>query len=388
MLSHIKVLDFSTLLPGPYASLLLADMGAEVLRIESPTRVDLVKHLPPVIGKTSAAHQYLNRSKKSIALDLKQSKSIDIVKKLIKEYDVILEQFRPEVMKKLGLDYETLSKINPKLIYCSITGYGQTGPYKDKAGHDLNYLAIAGISSYSKRKDQAPVPQGIQIADVAGGSLHAVIGILAAVTNRDQTGQGRFIDISMTDCAFTLNAISAAGAVTHNLLPQSESELLNGGSFYDYYQTADNRYMAVGSLEPKFYQGLCQVLACEDLKDFANEATKQPLIKSRFTKVFKTKTQQQWQTIFADLDLCVEPVLTMLEACEHPQLIARNMLSNVPHQQTGRQKQLSFPIKFSNFKANYQHVGKNLGEDSKAILSNMDYTDQDIEQLIQAGVVK
>ena len=184
MLSDVKILDLSTLLPGPYASMMLADLGAQVLRVDSPTRVDLVRELPPKIGDSSAAHQYLNRSKKSIALDLKQPEAIEIIKSLVKEYDVVLEQFRPGVMDRLGIGYKALKSINPKLIYCAITGYGQTGPYKDRAGHDLNYLAIAGISSYSKRKAQSPIPQGIQIADIAGGSLHSVIGILTALRHR------------------------------------------------------------------------------------------------------------------------------------------------------------------------------------------------------------
>ena len=152
MLSDIKILDLSTLLPGPYASMMLADLGAKILRVESPTRVDLVREMPPQLGGSSAAHQYLNRSKKSIALDLKQPEAIDIIKALVKEHDVVLEQFRPGVMDRLGIGYEALKAINPKIIYCAITGYGQTGPYKNRAGHDLNYLAIAGISSYSKRR--------------------------------------------------------------------------------------------------------------------------------------------------------------------------------------------------------------------------------------------
>jgi alpha-methylacyl-CoA racemase len=205
------VLDFSTLLPGPFASLLLADMGAEVLRIESPTRMDLLRVLPPHDRGVSASHAYLNRNKRSLALDLKQPEALEIVRQLVAEYDIVLEQFRPGVMERLGLGYEALKAINPKLIYVSITGYGQTGPYKDRAGHDINYLALSGVASYTGRQDSGPVPLGVQLADVGGGSLHAVVGLLAAVIARQHSGLGQYLDVSMTDCAFSLNAMAGAG---------------------------------------------------------------------------------------------------------------------------------------------------------------------------------
>ena len=210
-LSSLKVLDFSTLLPGPFASLLLADMGAEVLRVESPTRMDLLRVLPPHDGGVAASHAYLNRNKRGIALDLKQQAAVEVVKQLVLEYDIVLEQFRPGVMDKLGVGYEALKAINPKLIYVSITGYGQTGPYKDRAGHDINYLALSGIADQTGRLDSGPLPLGIQAADIAGGSLHGVMGLLAAVIQRQHTGQGQYVDISMTDCAFSLHAMAGAG---------------------------------------------------------------------------------------------------------------------------------------------------------------------------------
>ncbi|MEY8215332.1 MAG: CaiB/BaiF CoA-transferase family protein [Colwellia sp.] len=387
MLSDVKILDLSTLLPGPYASMMLADLGANVLRVESPTRVDLVREMPPKIGDSSVAHQYLNRSKKSIALDLKQPEAIEIIKSLVKEYDVVLEQFRPGVMNRLGIGYEALKAINPKIIYCAITGYGQTGPYKDRAGHDLNYLAIAGISSYSKRKEQSPIPQGIQIADVAGGSLHGVIGILTALHHRQRTGEGQMIDISMTDCAFALNGMSGAGALAGNDVPAAESHLLNGGTFYDYYQTSDGRYLSIGSLEPKFFSGLCQLLDLEHLLPLVNEPSAQQQIKDCFTQAFKQKTYDQWQAIFIDLDLCVEPVLNLKEASEHPQIVARDMIVDVPHPQTGVQKQLGCPIKFSMYQTEYQQAGGKVGADGKQILTELGFSSSRITALEKDGVV-
>lgn len=387
MLSDVKILDLSTLLPGPYASMMLADLGADVLRVESATRVDLVRELAPKIGNSSAAHQYLNRSKKSIALDLKKPEAIEIIKALVKEYDVVLEQFRPDVMNRLGIGYEALKAINPKIIYCAITGYGQTGPYKDRAGHDLNYLAIAGISSYSKRKEQAPIPQGIQIADVAGGSLHGVIGILAALHHRQRTGEGQMIDISMTDCAFALNGMSGAGTLAGNDIPTSESHLLNGGSFYDYYQTSDGRFLSVGSLEPKFFSGLCQLLELEHLLPLANNTAAQQKIKDSFTQSFKQKTYDQWKAIFISVDLCVEPVLNLKEASENPQIVARNMVVDVPHSETGVQKQLACPIKFSMYQTHYQQAGGEIGADGKEVLTKLGLSNSKITTLEKNSVV-
>lgn len=388
MLSDIKVLDLSTLLPGPYASMMLADMGAQVLRVESPDRVDLVRELEPMIGDSSAAHQYLNRSKRSIALDLKQAEAIAIVHQLVKEYDIVLEQFRPGVMDRLGIGYEALKAINPRLIFCSITGYGQTGPYKDRAGHDLNYLALSGVSSYSHRADQPPVPLGIQVADVAGGSLHSVIGILTAIHHREKTGEGQMIDISMTDAAFALNGMSGAGALAGQKQPQAEAELLNGGSFYDYYETRDGRYLSVGSLEPKFFGGLFNLIERPELKSLVTQPAPQQQLKDSLKNIFKEKTFSQWQAIFAASDLCVEPVLNLTEASDHPQLKARDMVVDVPHPDSGTQKQIGCPIKFSGYTATYREAGGKVGSHGRQVLEELGLQISEIESLVRQKVVK
>ena len=388
MLSDIKVLDLSTLFPGPYASMMLADKGAQVLRVESPDRVDLVRELDPMIGDSSAAHQYLNRSKRSIALDLKQTEAIAIVHQLVKEYDIVLEQFRPGVMDRLGIGYEALKAINPRLIFCSITGYGQTGPYKDRAGHDLNYLALSGISSYSHRSGQPPVPLGIQVADVAGGSLHSVIGILAAIHHREKTGEGQMIDISMTDAAFALNGMSGAGCLAGQKQPEAETELLNGGSFYDYYETRDGRYFSVGSLEPKFFSGLFELIERPELKSLVTGPAPQQQLKDSLKGIFKEKTFSQWQAIFAATDLCVEPVLNLTEASEHPQLQARDMVIDVPHPESGTQKQIGCPIKFSAFTATYKEAGGKVGSHGRQVLEELGLQASEIESLVSQKTVK
>lgn len=348
-LTSLRILDFSTLLPGPYATMLLADMGAEVLRIEAPDRVDLTKVMPPFDGKFSTAFSYLTRGKQTLPLNLKQAESVERVKELVKDYDIVIEQFRPGVMDRLGIGYETLKAINPRLIYCAITGYGQTGPYRDRAGHDINYLALAGVSSHCGRADSGPPPLGIQVADVAGGSHHAVMGILAAVVQRQQTGEGQFIDISMTDAAFAMNAMAGAACLAGGQEQAPESALLNGGSFYDYYHTGDNRWLSIGSLEPQFSARLLDTLGLSEMRGYAlsQEPEKQRELKSALREKIAEKSLAEWQEIFADQDACVEPVLTISEAAEHPQLKARGMVVEVDRGDGVMQKQLGAPLKFA-----------------------------------------
>ncbi|WP_303284825.1 CaiB/BaiF CoA-transferase family protein [Marinobacter sp. SS8-8] len=369
-LTSLKVLDFSTLLPGPYATMLLADMGADVLRVEAPDRVDLIRVMPPHDAGVSTAHGFLNRGKNSLALNLKEEGSADKVLALVKDYDIVIEQFRPGVMDRLGIGYEALKAVNPSLIYCSITGYGQTGPYKDRAGHDINYLSLAGVSSHCGRADSGPPPMGIQIADVAGGSHHAVMGILAAVIHRQQTGEGQFVDVSMTDAAFALNAMSGAACLAGGQEQKPESSLLNGGSFYDYYQTSDGRWLSVGSLEPQFSARLCDTLGIPDMKSDAlsQKPEHRQRLKAALKERIASKTLAEWQEVFAGQDACVEPVLTISEAAEHPQLKAREMVIGVDRGDGTQQRQIGFPIKFEKTPSTTSRIGKMLGADNDEFL--------------------
>lgn len=364
-LKGLKILDFSTLLPGPFATLYLADLGGEVVHIESPTRPDLVRLLPPYANGQSTAHNYLNRNKQSVALDLKDSKSIELIKQKISEYDVLVEQFRPDVMRRLGLDYQTLSEINPRLIYCSITGYGQTGFMKNKAGHDINYVALSGIAGHSGRQQSGPPPMGIQIADVAGGSLHAVIAILSAVIERQRSGLGQYIDISMTDCVLTMNSMAAAAVLAGGEQQQPEQEHLNGGTFYDYYETLDGRYLSVGSLEPQFMSGLANILDLPILleKGASYDSADREVVKRAIREKILGKRLDEWQAIFADLDVCVEPVRTLNEALNSELAQQRNWVVQVPVDQNSQQTepQMACPIKFSRSRAQYKYIGQALG---------------------------
>lgn len=386
-LASLKVLDFSTLLPGPFASLMLADMGADVLRIESPTRMDLLRVLPPHDQGTSASHAYLNRNKRSLALDLKQAEALEIVRELVKGYDIVLEQFRPGVMERLGLGYDALKAINPRLIYVSITGYGQTGPYKDRAGHDINYLALAGVASYTGRRDSGPLPLGIQLADVGGGSLHTVVGLLAAVIARQQSGVGQYLDVSMTDCSFSLNAMAGAGYLACGVEPEWESHVLNGGSFYDYYRSRDGRWMSVGSLEPAFMQRLCEALGRPELAAQGLKPEQQPALKQALQVEFEKRSFEELCELFAGVDACVEPVLTLSEAVAHPQLKARALVSQVPRGDGSSQAQIACPLRFSEGLPAPRHIGAAVGAHSDDVLAELGFSAQRIADLRRSKVV-
>ncbi|PWU26248.1 MULTISPECIES: CaiB/BaiF CoA-transferase family protein [unclassified Pseudomonas] len=388
-LASLKVLDFSTLLPGPFASLLLADMGAQVLRVESPTRMDLVRVLPPHDEGVSASHAYLNRNKRSIALDLKRPEAVEVVKQLVREYDIVLEQFRPGVMDKLGVGYEALKAINPKLIYVSITGYGQTGPYRDRAGHDINYLALAGVASYTGRRDTGPLPLGVQLADLAGGSLHGVMGLLAAVIHRQQTGEGQQVDVSMTDCAFSLNGMAGAGYLACGVEPGMETQALNGGSFYDYYRTRDGRWFSVGSLEPQFMQQFCAAIGRPELaaRGLSPKAEEQQVLKREIAIEFEKRDFADWCERFAAVDACVEPMLPLSEAVEHPQIQARGLVTEVPRGDGRSQRQMACPIRFSAGLPAPRHIGAAAGAHSAEVLAELGYSDEQVAALKAAKVI-
>ena len=392
-LNNLKILDFSTLLPGPYATMILADLGADIIRIEAPHRPDLVRLLPPFSPDgQSAQHSLLNRSKRSLGLNLKTAAAPEIIKQLItrQKYDIIVEQFRPGVMERLGVGYEQLKEECPSLIFCSLTGYDQSGTYKNRAGHDLNYLALSGLLSYYGRQSSQtpPPPPPMQVADVGAGSLHLVIGLLAAIIRRMSTGEGGQVDIAMHDGALAWNAVGAAKWLVGGENPQPEGELLNGGSFYDIYETKDGRYLSVAPLEPKFWHGFCQAIGREDLfKPGTNfDAAHQQTFKEEIQRAISGKTMSEWQAIFAQLDVCVEPVLTTEEALAHPQTLARHMIVAVPMQDKAQQ-QVGSPIKLSDHEPDYKFSGSALGQHSFEILTEIGYTNREIETLTANNVV-
>lgn len=387
-LDGLKVLDFSTLLPGPYATLMLADMGAEVLKISSPSKYDLVMDYGTRIEGTeiSACQAWLGRNKKTMFLNLKKPEAREIVQKLIMDYDIILEQFRPGVMEKLGLSYDALKAINPRLIYCSLTGYGQTGPMRDAAGHDINYMSRSGIISHAGRKADGPSLMNFQIADIAAGSLHSVIGILAAVYHRERTGHGQYIDVAMMDGCIPFNSLDGAEFLVSGRQPQREGELLNGGSMYDYYETLDGEYMSVGSLEPKFWQSLCRTLGRNDLIEGTVLPEDPEDVKRQLREIFRTRTKEEWVRVFSEADACVQPVLDLKEALrDDPQIREREMVVEVemPLQEGIRVRQMGTAIKLSETPCEYHFAGYPLGYHTREIIEQLGL---DYQKLSDEGV--
>ena len=326
---------------------------------------------------------------------------MEAVKKLVKEYDIVVEQFRPGVMKKLGIGYEELREINPRLIWCAITGYGQSGPVARAAGHDINYLARSGVAYAAGRKQGGPSLYNFQIADVAGGSMNAVCGILAAVYYRERTGKGQFIDISMQDCVVPFNSMDGASFFAGGQLPEREGGLLDGGGIYDYYETADGGYMSVGSLEPKFFAALCEGLGRPEWRDGAilktAEGTKEA--KETFRRIFRTRTRDQWTEVFRRLDACVEPVMSLEEVSRDPHLKARGMWPEVEVPRSSRPSdgpgdvggeaagpvrvtQMGDPLHLSECPPRYDHAGYPEGYHTEEILRTLGYSEDDIEEMV------
>ena len=379
-LKGLKILDFTTLLPGPYATMMLADMGAEVLRVLSGSRPDLAAFMPPFLpgNDLSCNIAYLGRGKRCLTLNLKIAGAVEIVHRLVKEYDIIIEQFRPGVMTKLGLGYEDLKVVNPSLIYCSLTGYGQTGPLKSRAGHDINYLARSGLMNYSGTKDKGPFLTGMQIADVASGSNNSVIGILAAVIHRKDTGKGQYIDISMTDGVMAFNAMTAAAYLGGAAEPQREQEFLNGGSLYDFYETKDGLYISFGGLEPQFFAALCRTIGREDLIPLGIIPPDLEKVKKEIREIFRQKTRDQWTEIFSQVDACVEPVLSLAEAIADENNLSRKMIVEFVLPSGEKLRQIANPIKFSATKPEYRSLGCPAGTHTREVLLEIGYTEEQI----------
>lgn len=381
-LDDLKILVFSTLLPGPYATLMLADMGAEVLKISSASRPDIVLDYPPFIGDTgvSASQAWLGRNKKTMFLNLKTGEGKAVVKELVKEYDIVLEQFRPGVMEKLGLGYEDLKAVNPKLIYCSLTGYGQTGPLRDAAGHDINYMSRSGIISQAGRRESGPSLMNFQIADIAVGSMNSVIGILAAVNYRKNTGKGQYIDVAMMDGCVPFNSLDGAGFLVSGKEPKREGERLNGGCIYDFYETKDGEYLSVGSLEPQFWSRFCTAIGREDLIEGTVYPPNIDEVKAEIRGILKTKTRDEWVEVFSHYDACVQPVLNLKEALlEDEQVKEREMVVDVklPLHEDVSVKQLATAVKLSECPCEYKFAGYPTGYHTKEVIEQlgMDYAE-------------
>ncbi|MEO8698846.1 MAG: CaiB/BaiF CoA-transferase family protein [Kofleriaceae bacterium] len=329
-LQGIKILDLSRLLPGPFLTMVLADMGADVVKVEDPRIGDYLRAIPPAKGGVSGRYLAVNRGKRSLALDLKAPAQRDALLKMVEQADVVVESFRPGVLAKLGIAYPTLAARNPKIIVCSISGYGQTGPYAHRAGHDLDYIALAGVLAMGGADGGAPMMPGVQIADLAGGALWGATAILAALVGRARTGKGAHLDISMTEGALALLA-AELGNLDCGARPTRGVETLNGGlACYGVYATKDERYLAVGALEPKFWIALNQAIGrTPNIAELVGKPAEQAKTRSELAAIFATKTAAEWNTALAAHDCCVELVLEPEDLAAHPLHQAREVFFTV-----------------------------------------------------------
>ena len=382
-LSGVRVLDLTRLLPGAMATLHLADLGADVVKIEDMDAGDYSRAMGRVRDGMSDSFRVLNRNKRAMRLDLKQARGRETFLRLAKSADVVVESFRPGVVARLGVGYEAVSAVNPRVVYCSISGYGQSGPYAQRAGHDINYVGYAGIVDQIGTAE-GPVVPNFQIADLVGGALVPVMGILAALLDARSSGKGRYVDVSMTDAALAHAVFPLLGLLEQGRPPARGSGMLDGGlPCYNVYRTKDGRFMAVGALERKFWVSLCGILDCPELGEkhivYGADAA---AVKQRIAKAFASRTQSEWTRVFADVDCCVSPVLSIEESLQNEQLRARGMISDADGV-----AQFALPLKLSEFEFGIARGAPAAGEHTDEVLREAGYGEADIAALRREGVI-
>ena len=385
-LQGITVLDLSRLLPGPFCSQMLADFGAEVIKVEDTGRGDYLRDFPPKLGKHSSLYYSVNRNKKSIKLDLKQPEGKEAFRRLVATSDVVLEGFRPGVMDKLGLGYEELKKVNPRIIYCAITGYGLSGPYKFAAGHDVNYLNYAGISSLFGEKDGKPAMGDIQIADIGGGAQMGVISILLALQARQHTGRGQLCDVAMMDGVVSWLPFVLGRLAVGEEASRGTGLLAGGYACYQVYPTKDGRYVSLGALEDKFWAAFCTRLGKEDFIPIQMDLPRQQEMIEEINAILSQKTQAEWVEFFAQDDICFSPVCTMKEAAHNPQVRHREMIYDTVVE--GKNIMLpGIPVKLSDTPGAIKATFPEQGEHSNEILGRLGYKAEEIAELAAKGII-
>lgn len=395
-LNGLKVLDLSRLLPGPFCSLLLGDLGADVLKVEDTGMGDYVRWAPPYVegvenSSRSAFFLALNRNKRSIRLDLKSEAGREVLLRLVRDADVLLESFRPGVLDRLGVGYDRLAQENPALVYCAITGYGQDGPYRDRAGHDMNYLGLGGMLALTGEAGGPPVQNAGQVADVGGGALMAAVGILAALRERERSGRGQFVDVSMTDGALSWLAMLAAQQLVAAPAdpPLRRGQLPLSGAFLCYrpYACADG-WVTFGALEPKFFGAWCRGVGREDLIEQQFQPPGSDAHRE-VEAVFASRTRDQWAEFAAEHDCCLEPLLELEEALESELTRAREMVVSLDQPGAAEPiRQLGLPIKLSRTPGEpTRSPGPVLGGDTDAVLAAAGYGAEEIAALKESGAV-
>jgi crotonobetainyl-CoA:carnitine CoA-transferase CaiB-like acyl-CoA transferase len=389
-LDGIRVLDLSRLLPGPYASSMLANFGAEVIKIERPGEGDYARDSHPQINGVGAVFETINRGKKSVALDLKYAKGKDAFLALVRKADIVIDGFRPGVMDGLGLGYKKLHRLNPKLIYAALTGYGQDGPYSNLAGHDLNYIALGGMLDLVGSTGGMPSIPGAQIADVAAGSLPTVIGILLALHSRKSTGKGQMVDIAMLDAVLGLLPGQVADYTATKRKPKRCNERLFGRyACYNIYPARNGRYLAVGALEPKFWKALCEALGRDDLiEDQYADGDRQQVVMAELTRVFQKKEIVEWMEIFEGKDVCVTEVRDVSHAVQDEHIRQRHMIVPTRTKDGGVYEQLGVFPKLSSTPGAVSGDSPARGEHTKEVLRSVGYTVKSIDELVKRKIAE
>jgi alpha-methylacyl-CoA racemase len=392
-LEGLRVLDLSRLLPGGFCSLLLADFGADVVKVEDTGTGDYVRWAPPFYeganeSARSALFLALNRGKRSIRLDLKADQGKEVLLRLARDADVLLESFRPGVLDRLGVGYERLRAENPGLVYCAITGYGLDGPNTARSGHDMNYLGLNGLLGLTGDAEGPPVQSAGQIADIGGGALMAVIGIMVALRERERSGEGQIVDCSMFDGALSWLALVAAEAMASGNAPKrGEVQLAGAITCYRPYRCADG-YVTLGALEPKFWKAFCLGVGREDLVNHAFDPPGSETHRA-VEEIFAQRTRSEWQAFASDHDCCLEPVLELDEALDSELVRAREMVTTLVQPGADREvRLLGVPIKLSRTPGDpARGPGPVLGEHTDEVLRAAGFDEQEIESLRESGVV-
>ena len=382
-LAGVVVLDLSRLLPGAYGSLLLADLGADIIKIEDLKGGDYMRWIPPLVDQYGVHYHATNRNKRSVGLDLAAPKGKAVFRRLAARADVVLESFRPGVMDRLGLGYPILQAHNPRLVYCAISGYGQDGPYRRRVGHDLNYIAIAGLLGATGEAGGPPVMPAVQIADL-GGSYAAAVGILAALVGRGTDGRGRRVDISMTEVALSFMTTHLARHwFSGPAEPRGQGMLSGGLACYNIYPTRDGKYLALGALEPKFWSAFLTRAGRGDLIDRQMDED-QAALHAEVAAIVHQRTRDEWMALLEGHEVCCEPVYAMAEVAADPQLQAREVLLRDPgvpviHVRT--------PVRLPDGPTPQPRTAPAYGADTRPVLREFGFTDAEIADLQAAGIV-
>ncbi len=384
----LKIIDFTRLLPGPLATMLMGDLGAEIIKVELPKSPDYARNFPPHKGGESLAFLNYNHSKQSLAIDYMQEEGKAILLDIIKTADIFIEQFRPNYLSKIGLGYEDLKKINPSLIYVSLTGYGQTGKYKDLAGHDLNYIGFAG--GLSGNQLSAPQMPNVQMADIAGGSYMAVIACLSALYARTRTGEGQWIDVAMLDGAMPL----AINALAWNWIvgkPENrDTSFLSGGMInYNIYSCKDKKYIALGALEFKFWQKFCQIIQKNEWLNRMIAPNKEQfdVWKNDLSALFETENSDFWIELGTKNDVPITPIYEVNELDNDEHIQERKMIVEVEHQTAGKIKNIGIPLKFSGTPSEVFRASPLLGQDNEEILRELGISESAIAELKNKKII-